>query len=133
MFACYTLPTGLAGTLGFERGEYVRPEPGTFSEIRFGGKDVAGMPNSVRQASWNITTAKPADHNAAVIGRWFDSAGDPAGYPALLLSDRGAFMTHIILSDDRDAKKQMLAAVLGHLEPTEAWLRRSTADLTDLP
>ena len=35
----------------------------------------------------------------------------------MLLSDRGAFFSHIILRDDRQRKKQMLAAILGHLAP----------------
>jgi len=57
-------------------------------------------------------------HNARVIGRWFDDEGEATGLPAMLVSDRGAYLSHIVLSDDGAAKRQMLAAVLGHLEPT---------------
>jgi uncharacterized lipoprotein YddW (UPF0748 family) len=98
----------------------VRFQPGEIGEIRFAAADVAGLPESARQASWNITTAQPVRHNARVVGHWYDRQGRATGYPALLVSDRGAFLTHIILTDDRNAKLQMLAAVLGHLAP-ELW------------
>ena len=41
--------------------------------------------------------------------------GKPTGKGALWLSDRGAFFSHVILPDDREGKKRLLAAVLGHL------------------
>lgn len=82
----------------------------------------------MRQASWNITTAEPAGHHARVIARWFDADGKPTGLPAMLLSDRGAFLTHIILPDDRPGKKQLLAAVLGHLAPP-LWEKMTRAEM----
>lgn len=118
VLACYTLPPRLGETLGFGKAVHVAQErPGQFAEIRFEGTDVAGLPKSVTQASWNITAAEPAGHNARVIARWFDDAGKPTGRPAALLSDRGAFLSHIILRDDREGKKQMLAALLGRFSP----------------
>ena len=60
LLVCYQLHPSLATALGFSRGEYVRPErSGQLAEIRFQADDVAGLPPSVRQASWNITTAQP--------------------------------------------------------------------------
>jgi uncharacterized lipoprotein YddW (UPF0748 family) len=119
LLACYHLPQGLARTLGFDQLKYVaEKEAGQFAEMRFQADDVPGLPKSVRQASWNITAARPAGQNARVIGRWFDKAGQPTGQPALLLSDRGAFFTHILLPDDRAGKEQLLAAILGRLDPS---------------
>ncbi|NUQ60992.1 MAG: family 10 glycosylhydrolase [Pirellulales bacterium] len=114
VLACYQLPAPLAKALGFDRAQYLKEKAGTFAQIRFDG-EIPGMPQSVKQASWNITTAKPAGHNAQVVGWWFNEEGKPTNQPALLVSDRGAFFTHIILSDDYAAKKQMLAALLGKL------------------
>lgn len=129
LLVCYQLPTRLAALLGFGRGEYIRQQqPGDFAEIRFDAADVAGLPERVKQASWNVTVGDPAGHNARVIGRWFDDAGKPTGHAAMLLSDRGAFLSHIILSDDRPGKKQLLAAVLGHLAPP-LWQRMAQAEL----
>jgi len=119
VFVCYSLPERLGRVLGFGNAKYVRPQrPGQFSEIRFEATDIPGLPEKVAQASWNITAAEPAGHNARVIGRWLDVAGRPAGHAALLLSDRGAFFSHVILGDDRAGKEQMLAAVLGKFEPS---------------
>ena len=40
-----------------------------------------------------------------------------SGAPAMLLSDRGAFLTHIVLPDDPHGKQKMLLATLGRLVP----------------
>ncbi len=121
LLVCYSLPARLASLLGLEKPKYVpQGQPGRFAEIRFDARDVPGLPPSVRQASWNITTAEPTAHHARVIGRWFDREGRATDLPAVLLSDRGAFYSHIILTDDREGKKQMLAALLGRLAP-ELW------------
>ena len=129
LLACYQLPPRLAQALGFGQMKYVgQKKPGQFAEIRFDAGDVAGLPKSVRQASWNITAAEPMDPNARVIGRWFDRDGKPAGLPALLLSDKGAFLTHILLPDDPSGKRQLLAAVLGRLDPS-LWRQMAEAAL----
>ncbi len=119
LLVCYQLPRRLGKLLGFADPAYFRQQQsGQFAEVRFDAADVPGLPRSVRQASWNITTAEPAGHNARVIGRWYDDAGRPTGRAAMLLSDRGAFFSHIVLADDRSGKKQLLAAVLGRLAPS---------------
>ena len=119
LLVCYQLPSQLGAALGFAQPKYVRPDKsGTLAEVRFQADGIDGLPASMRQASWNITTAQPAGFNARVIARWYNEDGQSTDHPAMLLSDRGAFFSHIILRDDRDKKKQMLAAVLGHLAPT---------------
>jgi len=129
LLVCYCLPTRIATLLGFERGQYHRQkELGEFAEIRFDATDVPGLPRSVKQASWNISTAKPVAHGARVIGRWYDDDGRPTGHPAMLLSDRGAFLTHTVLSDDREGKKEMLAAVLGRFDQS-LWQQMAEAEL----
>jgi uncharacterized lipoprotein YddW (UPF0748 family) len=118
LFACYSIPSQLARLLGLEEMKYVRPDrPGGFSEIRFDADDVPGLPKSVRQASWNITAPQKLAAGTEVIGTWVDDQGNPTGQPALLMNEHGAFLTHIVLGDDRQGKKQMLAAVLGRLDP----------------
>ena len=118
LMVCYHLPPRLQKLLGFGKTKYVRPQrPDLFSEVRFDAADVPGLPPSMKQTSWNITTAEPIGHGARVIGRWYDQQGQPADHAAMLLSDRGAYFTHILLTDDRTGKRQMLAAVLGKLYP----------------
>ena len=118
LLVCYTLHPRLSTALGFGGTKYVRQQRvGQFAEMRFDGASIDGLPQSVRQASWNITAAEPATHGARVIGRWYHDSGQPTGQPAILLSDRGVLLSHIILRDDRDGKKRLLAALLGHFEP----------------
>jgi len=128
VFACYQLPPRLGAALGFERDQYIREErPGQFAEIRFDA-DIPGLPAAVKQASWNVALAKPAGPNARVIGNWYDDRGQSTGTGAMLLSDRGAYFSHIVLGDDRAGKRQMLAAVLGRLEP-KLWQQMAEAAL----
>lgn len=118
LIVCYSLPPRLAKLLGLKNPKYLpQSRPGQFAQIRLEAADAAGLPSLVRQASWNITAAEPEGYGARVIGWWLDDRGQATGQPALLLSERGAFFTHIILPDDPEGKKQMLAALLGHLAP----------------
>ncbi len=118
LLVCYQLPHGLGNTLGFSNTKYFRQrQSGDFAEIRFDDANLPGLPKSVRQDSWNITTATPVGYNARVIGLWHDASGKPAGRAAMLLSDRGAFFSHIFLRDDPAGKRQLLSAILGRLAP----------------
>ncbi len=118
VLACYHLNPQLGEALGFGQAKYLRQaHRGQFAEMRFDAADIQALPKSVRQKSWNITLAEPTGHNARVIGRWFDEEGRPTQYPALLVSDRGAFLSHVVLRDDREGKKRLLAALVGHFSP----------------
>jgi len=129
VLVCYSLPPRLGKALGFERSKYIRPkQPGGFAEIRFDAHDIPGLPQSVRQASWNINTAEPTGYNARVIGWWFNDAGQPTDLPAMLLSDNGAYLTHIFLADDRAGKRQLLAAILGRLH-APLWQRMVASEI----
>lgn len=128
VLVCYSLPSRLEKALGFGRVKYVRPESeGQFAEVRFDA-DLPGLPKAIRQNSWNINVAEPVGQNARVIGRWFDPQGKPTGQAAMLLSDRGAFFSHILMPDDRENKKQLLAAILGHFH-TPLWQQMAREQL----
>ncbi len=128
VFACYGLPAPLAKALGFKQGSYHKPDRGTLAEIRFDAPDIQGLPRSARQASWNMTAVDPVGHGARVIGHWFDRDGNATDLPAMWISDRGAYLSHIVIGDDPGAKRQMLAAVLGQLE-TSLWEQMAEAEL----
>ena len=132
LLVCYQLPARIGAALGFARPKYVgQKRPGQFAEIRFSAADIPGLPASIRQASWNITTAEPAGFQARVIGQWYDEQGKTSGDAAMLLSDRGAFFSHIILRDDLAGKKQMLAAILGQLDAS-LWEQMARHALDDV-
>jgi uncharacterized lipoprotein YddW (UPF0748 family) len=129
VFFAYTMPSEIARTLGFEKGQYVgQTKPGDFAEIRLNEHVVPGLPASVKQASWNVVTAKPVSDDAKVVGWWFDANGENTGHPAVLISERGAYMTHVVLGDDYINKREMLAAIFGYLS-RDLWREMAEKEL----
>jgi len=104
------------GNLGYQGHTY----EGHFAEMRTvnpTGKDaLTGMPNKLRQLSWNITTANPKAQNARVLSEWYDSSGKDTGYPAIIISDTGAFVSHVLLQDDPANWNRALRAILGNFD-----------------
>lgn len=118
LLVCYTLHPRLAALLGVEDAGYQRSEyPGQFSRWRFAGWRPPGLPTEVRQASWNIQRVRPVGRGARVLAEWHDAAGKPTGCPAIVLSDTGAYISHVLLRDDAENKQRVVAALLGHLQP----------------
>ncbi len=116
----YTASDRVAKLLGIRRAGWKRAEPrGEFQGVVFRAPDVVGLPATMRQDSWNVVLPEPTGKNARVIGVWRDAEGNE-GPPAVLLSDTGAYMGHILLSGDTENKRLFLLAVVGHLLP-EAW------------
>ena len=64
-----------------------------------------------------MTVARPAAQGTRVIAWWFDQEGKETGIPAILLSDKGAFISHILLRDDPENKDRLVRALLGHFDP----------------
>lgn len=132
LFVCYSLPSRLGQALGFGRGQYYRQQrEGDFAELRFDPATqnaVAGLPSAVRQGSWNIVDPEPLSEDAKRVGQWFDDEGNPTGHAAMAISPRGVFFSHILLDDDRESKRQLLAAILGHLDPA-LWRQMVEAEL----
>ncbi|MCZ6677041.1 MAG: family 10 glycosylhydrolase [Candidatus Poribacteria bacterium] len=114
LFVTYSLADSVGDVLHLRRTAWVQRD---FASIRLDAPDIAGLPQSVKQASWNITVAEPTNRRTRAVGYWHDDLETPTGYPALFLGDNGAFLSHIILPDDRHAKEQLLAALFGHLVP----------------
>jgi len=117
----YTLPSALVGAMGLQRGNHVQQErPGHFASIRPAGQGLTGLPVEVKQMSWNIGEMRPVQGRSRVAAYWYDDAGNSTGYPAILVSDNAAHMTHVLLSEDRVNKALMLLAMVGRFVP-EYW------------
>lgn len=130
LIACYTVPASITQRLGVRSVTWTRQkQPGYFSEMRFEGIDDPAWPKRVHQESWNIA-APTLDANARTIAQWHDDQGRPTGHAAVVLSTRGAFISHILLTDDRDGKKRLLAALAGHFCPDlkAAMAKKAEAD-----
>lgn len=118
LFVTYNLADEVAQLMNLRSIKWLRADPpGQFSSVQIDAPAVLGIPKSMRQTSWNITVAEPTNPQTKIIGHWHNKAGEPTGHPALFLSDKGAFFSHVFLPDDIQTKTQLLAAILGHLVP----------------
>lgn len=119
LLVCYTLPASLHALLGIKTGRHIRePEKGFFHAIRGSAKPLPHMPMDVRQSSWNIVEGLPVPGKSRVAAWWYNAQGQSTKQAAILASDNGIFMTHVLLDDDKDNKRFLLLAMLGDLKPS---------------
>ena len=120
MFVFYSDSPRMASLLGvsIRKDAYKRSDNGTFSKIVFDKTAPAGSPPAIVQSSANIFRVSPLPGRSRVIASWHDRAGRPTGDAAILASNTGWWMTHVMLADgDEQAKSQFLAAVAGASVP----------------
>lgn len=121
LLAAYQMPDVLASLIGVQVGSHMRqPESAFFASIRAGVRPLIGMPAHTRQASWNIRRASALTRRARVAAWWYTGQGQPTGEPAIIASDQGVFLTHVLLADDAANKQMLLLSMAGHLVP-ELW------------
>jgi uncharacterized lipoprotein YddW (UPF0748 family) len=118
----YSSSPELARLLGFRLGEYrAAPGGGRWSAFRFTEQAPPHLPALVRQESRNIRPAVPIPGRSQIIAEWYGSDGQPTGDPAWVLSDRGAWMSHVLLGDaDAAAQRHLLLGLLAAFDP-ELW------------
>jgi uncharacterized lipoprotein YddW (UPF0748 family) len=110
----YSIHATLAEAIGLtDMGYKQREHDGQFAEVVFEPDALPGLPERINQGSWNIQTVVPGGHNARVIGTWQDS-----GDAAVIVSDNGAYMGHILTERDADNKQVFMLAMLGHFVPS---------------
>ncbi len=114
----YTLPDALRELLGVADLSYSR-ESARFARIVFDQAAVPGLPPGMGQGSWNANVVAPGGHNARIIGTWQGADGQNNG-GAVVLSDNGLYMGHIMTADDAANKQAFLLAAIGYFLP-EAW------------
>ena len=118
LLAFYSLPPRLLAAAGIGPGRHLLADPkGRFASIRPVGDGLVGAPAITGQASWNIISHQPIAGRSRTVAEWFDEAGKPSGYPAVIASDNAVLMTHVLLDDDKENKAQLLLAMAGHLRP----------------
>lgn len=122
MFAFYSDSPKIASFFGVRMGAYKKADGnGQFSKIVFGKTAPRGVPAEMVQSSANIFTAHPVQGRSRVIAMWHDRSGRSTGDAAVLASNVGWWMTHVLLADgDEKAKAQFLAAIAGASVPG-AW------------
>lgn len=121
LLSFYRFPAGLQEQLGMTPGRYLKESaPGQFCSIRRNGEVMPDLPENVLQGSRNIETVAPVAGRSEVAAYWHDVGGASTGQPALVVSDTGIHMTHVLIRDDIVNKRALLLAMVGRFAP-ECW------------
>jgi uncharacterized lipoprotein YddW (UPF0748 family) len=129
----YTVPAPLLQALGMQPTEYVKDDgQGRFHECRLApdAPAVQGAPPVLLQDSWNIGGARPDRPDAHVLYAWADKKGQLSGTPALLISDSGVYMTHVLLRADWPAKVRLVFALCANYLP-DLWPQAAQRALSE--
>jgi hypothetical protein len=115
VLACYSLPQPLAELLGVSQQGFRSAQPkGEFSSMRFAEEPPPGAPQEVRQGSWGIIDSEAVEGVGRVAAWWHDFEGNRTDAPAIIISDSGAWFSHILLNDDPATKGQGPPAGCAH-------------------
>ncbi len=118
----YSAEPRLAALLGMRLGAYASAsETGQWNAFRFNNAAPAGIPSRIEQNSLNIRSVFPDSPDSKVIAWWETASGRVLRDPAWVRSNRGYWMSHVLLEGDGERKKHMLIALLGSCDPA-VWL-----------
>ena len=128
----YTVPERVLAALGLEATSYLGASQ--FAEglggVAFQGTPIPGAPERFIQHSRNIMGCRPrADQVAAW---WIDATGKVTSHPAILVSPRGAWMTHVYQARDHWDGPRALLALAARFAP-ELWRTAALARLREAP
>ena len=121
----------LAAAMGFKLGPYLKADrPDRWRAIVFTDPGEWRVPPRIWQNSTSLMPAYPAGPGAQTIAFWQNAREVRQPEPAVVLSPRGFWMAHILLSDDFPSKKEMLVSLCARLEPSvwEPAARRAIRD-----
>lgn len=119
LMVCFSDSPELAALMHVELGDYQQSkETGRWAAMQFEESDTWHIPEQVYQQSWNVRTARPQPDQGRVIAWWANAQGVRQPEPAWLATDRGLWMTHVLLDDDRSGKERLLVGLLGHYDPS---------------
>ena len=123
-------PSGpLAGIIGVSQGRYIKGASGAFETMDFVQDRPLNIPPSVGQSSSSILTALPVKGRSRAIAWWSGRNGKRTEHPAILMSDKGFWITHVISPDGNSAAKgRLLVALAAHLDQS-LWKTAAAARL----
>ena len=114
----YGSSPALATAMGFRLGPYLKSErPGRWRSIVFNDPSAWLVPPRIWQDSTSLMPALPAGPGARAIAFWRDARDVRQPEPALVVSPRGFWMSHVLQSDDLPSKKEMLVSLCAQLDP----------------
>lgn len=115
----YQVPDKLRALLGLKSLAWQRAANQSFARVVLTAGVAAGLPEVMGQDSWNANVITVDEAKGRVVGTWQDPQGGEHG-PAVVLSDAGMFMGHVLTPGDAEKKQAFLMALIGHFVPA-AW------------
>lgn len=114
----YSSDSALAGLMNVKLGDYLSDDSGQrWRTIRFEESAFPHAPARVSQESRNIRPVYPIKDKSRVIA-WWENVPARQTEPALVRSDNGIWMTHILLDDgDTENKEQMFLSMIAPFDP----------------
>ena len=120
LIVCYLGRDDLRQAIRVQACNPIEPKyRGEFCYMLFERGLLFGTPSRVAQQSWVVRQCG-ALPGGRVLATWADSASDPRDLPAVIVSDNGAYISHILTSSDLPNKAALLRALVGYWEP-EVW------------
>ncbi|HBA84515.1 MAG TPA: hypothetical protein DCZ95_10515 [Verrucomicrobia bacterium] len=108
----------LAKMMHMKLGAYQKAEkPGRWASFAFPQARRWGVPDRIFQDSPNVFTIHPDDDSAEVIAWWEDIGGRRLNDPAWVASPQGLWMSHILMNDDMQNKRDLLVGLVGQFMP----------------
>lgn len=116
---CFLLEEPLRSRIGIGEGDYTPAGEGKlFAALHATGDAPEGMPQQVRQESWNAFLLRSVDPGKARVAmEWLAADGQTNSGAALVMSHEAAWLGHILTGGDLIGKAQMLLAIVGHWRP----------------
>lgn len=114
----YGSGAGLAALMDVKVGDYLFSED--FSRWRSFAFTEPGkwhVPAEIYQKSQSLRPVHPASARGQVIAWWRDASGRRRPEPAWVATDRGLWMSHVLLDDDVEDKSRLLLGLIGSLHP----------------
>ncbi len=117
VIAFYVGPDALLSAAGVRGGEVVgATRPDQFAVMRLAGDTLPLLPDAVTQSSWNVCRCEPLP-GSVVIATWAEASGTDTGLPAVVLGEKGAFISHVLVPGDDYEKGRLLRALVAHFAP----------------
>jgi uncharacterized lipoprotein YddW (UPF0748 family) len=114
----YSGDPALSAMLGFKLGPLQMSKiEGQWASFAFVRDSPPLLPARVFQNSRLVRPAFPAEDSARVAAWWENADGAVQKTPAWALSDKGAWMSHILQDGDTASRRRLLLGLIGHFDP----------------
>ena len=132
LMAFYTVPRSILDLLGVKVARHKRADyEGQYSQMRFVDDRPSDFPALVHQLSSNLQVCETTKDGRA-IALWHDGEGKPTGTAAVILSEHGVYMSHVLHSGNAAEQSMFVLGVVGHFLP-HIWQRVVEGAIAHIP